>query len=372
MPETLSVLIPDGESSLALFVAHCLSSVDNVEVHVLSAERWSALRFSRYCRSYTFTPHGYDDGRFLDAIAGTVKRHGVQVLLPADTSAIPFAIAHRADLCQFVAVAPLPEQRVFETANNKWLMAQFLAANDIATPPCLLIDYSEGFFGKLRDMQFPVLIKPTALRGGDGIRQFDNFDELTVFLGAEHERVKDQFIVQTLLAGIDVSLNVLARDGRILAMTVQQGMIPNTQKFGGPGALQFVDDPRFTLVAERLVAALHWSGYACVDTLCDARSNLHILDINARFWASVRGSWVAGVNIPYLACLAALNIGFSRPDIPTTRFYHQKTAVREFVSSWLRSRARRGPGPNETDLKFLMVDPLAETLRIFYQEILDK
>ena len=370
MQETLSILIPDGESSLALFVAHCLSSVPNVKVHALSTDRWAPLRFSRRCHSFSFVPHAHDSNRWMDAIAGAVKRHRVDVLLPVDTQAIPFAIANRAALSEFVAVAPLPDQRAFDVANNKWLMAGLLAANEIASPPSLLVDNSDGFFRELQALKFPVLLKPTGSRGGDGIRQFDTLGELRHFLEAKPPRTQDQCIVQSVMPGIDVSINILAREGHVQVITAQQGIVPNSQKFGAPGGLEFVDDECFRQVAEKLTAALPWNGYVNVDTLWSAASSVQVLDINARFWASVRGSWVAGVNFPHLACLAALGVPFDAPAMPTTRYFHGKTAVRQFISSLLRRH--RPPNLHETDLNFLIDDPAAEAVRIFYQEILDK
>jgi len=47
MNESLSVLIPDGETALAVYVAHCLAQVENVKVYVLSDTRFTWSRFSR-------------------------------------------------------------------------------------------------------------------------------------------------------------------------------------------------------------------------------------------------------------------------------------------------------------------------------------
>jgi len=47
-PSKISVLIPDGESPLAIAVLHCLARQRGVTTHILSSDRWAPVRFSRY------------------------------------------------------------------------------------------------------------------------------------------------------------------------------------------------------------------------------------------------------------------------------------------------------------------------------------
>lgn len=369
--EVFSVLIPDGESGFALFAAHCLSYFSNVKIHVLSKERWSPIRFSRCCHSYTFK-QTTDDETHLDAIAQLVSKHKIDVLLPTDTKGIYFALANKEALVNFVALVPLPDPKAFEIANNKWLLSQFLEENQIPGPPSILVDYSEEFEAKLRGLEFPVLLKPMTSRDGDGIERFGAPSDLMRFLDQQQpEIIRDRYIVQGFLSGLDVDLNFLSRDGKMLASTTQQAIIPNTKKYAAAGAIKFINDEKFSTVAKRLVAGLAWSGYANVDTICDGDDNLRIVDINARFWGSVRGSLASGISFPYLACLAALNVPFPEPNYDLIRYFHPKTAVQELLSSFIGKSRERNITFRESGLEFFLTDPVGEILRIYAQEFLD-
>ena len=333
LKESFSVLIPDGESGFSLFAAHCLSYFPNVKIHVLSSKHWSPIRFSRHCHSYTFES-AKDASAHLDAIAQLVSKHRIDVLLPTDTKSIYFALANKKALENFVALAPLPDPKAFEIANNKWLLSQFLEQNQIPGPPSILVDYSNEFEAKLKDLEFPVLLKPMTSRDGDGIERFDTPSDLMRHLDQQQpDQIRGRFIVQGFLSGSDVDLNFLSRDGEALALTIQQAIIPNTKEYGAAGAIKFIKNEKFSAVAKKLIAGLHWSGYANVDTICDSYDNLRIVDINARFWGSVRGSLAAGVSFPYFACLAALNIPFPMPNYELIRYFHPKTAMREVISN---------------------------------------
>ncbi len=370
LKRSFTVLIPDGESGFALFAAHCLSYFSNVKIHILSKERWSSIRFSRYCHSYTFEP-ATDDATHLEAISKLVEKNKIDVLLPTDTKEIYFALANKEALANMVALAPLPDPQAFEIANNKWLLSEFLEENQIAGASTILVDYSDKFETKLKDLEFPVLLKPVTARDGKDIKRFDNPSDLMRFLDQQQtETIQDRFILQGFLSGSDVGLNFLSCHGEALALTIQQAIIPNTKKYGAAGAIKFIKNEKFSAVAKKLIAELCWSGYANVDTICDSDDNLRIVDINARFWGSIRGSLAAGVSFPYLACLAALNIPFSMPNYELIRYFHPKTALREGISGILGKSRERNITFREFGLEFFLTDPIGEIMRVYYQEFL--
>ena len=373
MSNTFSVLIPDGQSEFALFVAHCLAQFPNVKIHVLSSERWAPIRFSRYCHSYTYKPFETDSEARLAIVADVVKKNNIDVLLPSETKWITFTVAHRESLEKFVAVVPLPDPESLKLANDKWLLAQFLEANQIPGPATVLVTLDDIFEEKLKTMTFPILFKPITAWGGDGIERFETLSDLRLYLGNQDpDRIKERFIIQNLLPGHVVGVNVLARNGELLATTMQRGIIPNTQKFAAAGAIKFIKDDKFLTIAQKLISAMNWSGFANLDTFYDSQDDqLKILEINARFWGSLRGSLVAGVSFPYLACLAALNTPFPMPDYELARYAHTKTALRAWGARLLGKRLEDGFPLRETGLKFLLNDPLAESIRAFGQEVLD-
>lgn len=371
MPRSrFSVLIPDGESLFALFASHCLAPFPEVQVHVMSADHWAPIRFSRHCHSYTFAGNELDDEARLGVVESTVRRHGIDVLLPTETSWLGFAVANRERLSRFVAVADVPDAQSLAVANNKWRLAQFLNEKAIPSPPTVLLTHDSACAAQLRELEFPVLLKPVSAWGGEGIERFDTPDHLQSFMESKSPAGFDeQFVVQTMLPGRVVGINVLAKQGRILAMTMQRGIIPNTHKYAAAGAIEFLREEGLEATANSLIAALRWSGFANVDTLHDSRDGrLKVLEINARFWGSLRGSLVAGVSFPYLACLSALGIPFETPAYQYARYLHSTTALREAL---LRARGKAHTGSfavRETGLKYLLNDPVAEGLRVLQQQ----
>ncbi|MBN1449870.1 MAG: ATP-grasp domain-containing protein [Anaerolineales bacterium] len=374
MTEPFSVLIPDGESDFALFAAHCLAPHPNVRLHVLSVERWASIRFSRFCHTYTFKRFLLTDESLPEIITQLVKKYEIDVLLPTGSNWISYLVNNRDIFSKFVAIPPLPDPASLAIADNKWLFAQFLEDNQLLGPPTILVTNDDMFYNKLQEIKFPVLLKPTVAMGGEGIKRFETPAELKCYLEQQKlEAIKDQFIVQSLLSGSMLDANILSERGNMLALTIQRGIIPNRQKYAAAGALEFIEHDELKEITYRLVAALSWSGFANVDTLYDRSDRqFKILEVNARFWGSLRGSLAAGVSFPYLACLAALNIPFPLPQHHHARYFHSKTALREILLRPLRRNLESPFTLRETGIASLLADPVAESIRAFRQEVLGR
>jgi predicted ATP-grasp superfamily ATP-dependent carboligase len=368
---SFSVLIPDGESEFALFAIHGFIDFSQVKLYVLSNQRWAPARFSRYCHKFIFKKFGDEANERFDAVADVVRQNQIDVILPIEMDWIAPYDARRQALSELTAIAPVLDSKSFELTNNKWSLFKLLQAHDIPVPPTVLCTFDNDFEQQIQQLEFPVLIKPVTAWGGEGIRRFDSISQLQEFLAqCDPEKIKDRYIVQSFLTGYVVGLNILCREGELLACTMQRGFIPNPQKYAAAAAIRFIENKDVLETGKKLAAALKYNGVANADMFCDTQDNqIKILELNTRFWGSLRGSFIAGVSFPYLACLAALDIPFPVPDYALTRYIHPKTALKERVLRVLR-RGRYEKFPfEETGLKYMLADPVAESLRAVRQQL---
>ena len=358
----LSVLIPDGESGHALIVARCLAQIPDLELHILSKDPWAALRFSRRRQMYCPCPAHEGDNRYLDAINQAVKRTHADIILPVEEPAVQFLSLNRHTIAAWAATVPVPSPDIFEVATDKWSLAEFMNKNQIPGPPTILYTADKIFEQSLHELPFPVLAKPTRSDGGKGIRRFENPAEVVHFLRRMSGESPFQYIIQSVVHGYDVDCSVLCKDGRILAHTIQKGFIQRPKSFSAPAGIQFIQDDRVFDVVSRLVSALNWSGIAHIDLRYDNQDNqMKVIEINARYWGSLTGSLIVGVNFPYLSCLAGLNTSFPIPNYRLDRFIEHTTAIRQNVRRLLR-KSSLFFNFKETDFGYILADPLAEVV----------
>jgi predicted ATP-grasp superfamily ATP-dependent carboligase len=355
-----TVLIPDGENMFAILVLRCLSQIPRLRTYILSNTPWAPIRLSRYGNQFFSNKRGKSDEGRLEAIWHTVKQMKADVILPVGQDTIRLMSKHAAILPQFAAVAPLPAVEAFDIAVDKWSLADWLKRNDIPHPPTMLFQPKKDFDKRVSDLQFPVLIKPTRGGNGRGIKYFNDPSVLLTFF--KENLCLEEFIVQSFVRGYDIDCSVLCEEGKILAYTIQKGFIEGYHPFGPPAGIEFLDDRATYDVVRRLVDRLHWSGIAHIDLRYDEQDKqIKVIEINPRYWGTLLGSLIAGVNFPYLACLAGL-----RAEVPKIEYQFKRFVAGTAAVKLLSQRFLKG---NKADLNFdcssigfILKDPLPEIL----------
>jgi len=166
------------------------------------------------------------------------------------------------------------------------------------------------------DCPFPVILKP-ALRlqpsslaipkawlVEDRKSLLSRFDEASALLSPEN------LIIQEIVPGggeTQFSYAALCKDGRSLASIVARRTRQFPRDFGQFSTyVETVDAPEVIEPAERLLAAIRFTGLAEVEFKRDPRNGqLKVLDINPRVWGWHTLSRRAGVDFPYLLWLLA-------------------------------------------------------------------
>jgi len=361
----ISVLIPDGENEHVLWVVRSLADSQQVKTCILSDKRWMPVRFSRHCRWYEFEPTGTDYTARVGALAEMTRRFHIDVILPVSEEGVQFAATERGSLSKLAALSPIPTLESLRIARNKWLLNQFADQRGVMVPESALVTLDLAFERRISALEYPVLLKPTSLTDGQGIRRFETLSDLQRFLESQAaESFKHKSLIQSYVPGSDMGLSVLCRDGEILAFTIQRGIISAAHRFGPLMAMEFISQEDVLESGRKLVSALSWSGVAHIDFRCDSRDGrAKIIEMNARYWGSLLGSLVAGVNFPYLACLAAQGIPFDRPEYQHTKYAYSTTVIKEALLWLLGKNTLKGFTYRETGLRFFLPDPLPEMVK---------
>ena len=353
----LSILIPDGEEgNLALRVMCCLRRAGGFQVHILSRDSGSKARFSRYCTSFTHFDDTLSHDRIMEAISRTAKQVNARILLPVTEYGIRLVAARSKELEDLI-VTSVPRIDAFDTAIDKWRLANFMQTHDIPTPHTILARADTEFSEHLDKLTFPVLLKPTRNTNGKGIRQFDDRVSLVRFLEDQRSEAFE-YIIQNMVQGYDIDCSVVCKDGEILAYTIQKGIIPNLRRFSPPFAIEFLRHDEVLRVARKLLAALCWNGVAHLDMVVDeANGRVMVLELNARYWASLLGSLSAGVNFPYLAVIAGLGQTLPQVGYRHIRYIEPYAELKLLMRRPLQHHAERFRF-SETGWRYLLADPL--------------
>ncbi|HYK52646.1 MAG TPA: ATP-grasp domain-containing protein [Candidatus Eremiobacteraceae bacterium] len=359
MSDPVSVLIPDGEYIFALSVLRCLGNARH-RVSVCSTDKWAPARFSRFTDRFFHLDPRLSDAAFLDALLDVIKQSKADVLLPVGQSMLRFMLPHEETLRGAIAIVPIPSPPVFEAAKDKWVLAQFCQEHGLSHPQTIHFDEDPRFRERLASLRFPVLIKPARASYGRDIKYFKTAVELLHAVSASPP--KRESIVQSFVPGYDIDFNVLGVNGVVSAYTIQRGIVEGHGRFKPPVGIDFVENEAIRAEAQHALTALRWSGVAHIDMRYDpVEGRAWIIEINPRFWASLLGSLVAGVNFPHLACIAATGAPMPPQRFRGARFVAGRSALYA-IGARLLGDSQVGARFAETNLAFIAADPLPEIL----------
>lgn len=361
-----SVLIPEAENiNLLTFVVNCLSQNKNVSIYVICYSKFSEFRKTNKVELFIDFPKYLSEEEWMYNIDNVVQKHNIDLILPVDELGIETAIKQKSLLKNPDKLVFLPNLENYVLANDKGLLAKHLSEFKIPTPKSFLIKPGNSLDINL-NINFPVLAKPAlGTGGGKGIINFTSPEELLEYF-KKHEFECD-YLIEEYIEGQDLGCNILSKNGKLIAYTMQKGTLWSNKPFSPQIGLEFFYNEELFNHIEKLMKSLDWNGVANVDIRYDINSKQFlILEINPRFWETTEASEIAGVNFPYLYCLSSLNIDFQEPKYNPVKFLNllglketikfNKFFIIEFKFIL-----------NNTPIKYYLKDPMPFMYIIYYK-----
>lgn len=352
--DKISVLIPDGERPFAYHVLNCLSGLDDVDVHILSKDANTLAKYSRTTKTFHLLKPGQS---LMEGVAEICSRIHVDLCMPVGSDGAYYFAEHRESVEKITKLILIESAETLMNVKDKGKFADLLRSHQLPHPHS--ITSSAQLEDELDGLVFPVLVKSRRGGGGDGIDKCTDRDDLLARVNG-NPIFFDEFIIQEYVEGDDIDCSTFCRDGKILAYTTQKGLYVDPESYLPMEAVEFIHHPEVLGVAEKLVSTLGWNGIAHVDTrVRKSDGSIDIIEINTRFWGSLEGSLYAGVNFPYIACLASLGRTFPMPAYRDSKYMSAFTAVRRMM--------KRKPVVNlftETNLRSHLRDPLPVIMRL--------
>jgi predicted ATP-grasp superfamily ATP-dependent carboligase len=310
------VLILDGFWNKALAAVRSLGE-RGLSVAVGAETRFAPAMFSRYCQRRFVYPSAL--GRPEDFLAALEQELGAgryDVLLPMELSTQLLVTGGRARLAERVRIPFADPERTLRV-HDKGFLAGFAKAQGIDCPATFRPSGAEEAAALAPALPYPALVKPRHASGGRGIVRVERAADFLAAYRSVHARYPLPIVQECLppggeALGVAVLMN-FASQPRASFVYRRLREYPVT---GGPSTLrESVRDPQLCESAERLLAALGWTGVAMVEYRVDPRDGRpKLLEVNPRFWGSLHHAILCGVDFPFLLYRLAMEGDVTRVD----------------------------------------------------------
>lgn len=359
LPAGIPVLVLDGSWTLALRTVRALGRTRTWDIHLIADRRRAICPAgsSRYVRS-SFTPKA-DEGSdaWWDEVLDRAKEVGARVLFPLCEESSLGCIRHRERIERVTKLVPLDNEDTYRVVIDKGSLARHLAEAGLPFPKSVHLRPTELDHPGLREIRFPLIVKPTRGAFGNGIKRVENPAELMDALASGS--AEQELLVQEFIEGSDADCSFIAVGGELVVSTTQKSNTPDSAVFQASGNVHVDEIPDLTEAARDLVRSLNFTGIANVDFRWGTDGKPYLLEVNARIWASLLASVAAGVNFPDIFCRLALGLPVHVPD---RRSIHFSTLGLGLCRTLRHPFRAAGSTPRHplTELGLAMRDPLPE------------
>lgn len=332
-----------GEDARAFLTVIRSLGRKGIEVHVAWCPQDALALRSKYIRRIHNLPaYSTNDDAWKRELISLCRTERFDLVIPCnDQTLIPLQ-THRDELRAVGRFYTLPP-RAFDIAFNKIKTNQLGRELGLKLPREAIASQSSDGDAIARDFRFPVVLKPEAsfkaqdLHSRHDVERVNDAESLRQHLPRMLSG-GTRVIVQEVFNGVGAGVELIARDGKIL-VAFQHVRVHEPLTGGASSYRKSVPlDPQLLDAAEKLVAALGYTGVAMIEFRINPQTGDWILiEINGRFWGSLPLAVAAGADFPFYLYEMLVH---GRTDFPTS--YQPETYCRNLSQeiNWLMANWR--------------------------------
>jgi D-alanine-D-alanine ligase len=174
-----------------------------------------------------------------------------------------------------------------QLAFNKWKSKEIFAKNDIPTPRAVLLT-RKNFRSKLKEIRFPVFIKPLEEGSSIGVRLLNDrrtvADEI-----ADGFKTYDKLIMEDKIFGREITIGILGKTPLpIIELTTERAFFDYEAKYKKGLTKYFADlhmapadYKRYQQLALKVFNVLTIRDFGRVDMMLDTQGNPYVLELNS-------------------------------------------------------------------------------------------
>jgi predicted ATP-grasp superfamily ATP-dependent carboligase len=299
------LLIDEGASIITLRVLRCLKFTNQYTIHVISfnGRQIPSVKYSRYVSSFKAFDCKEDEQAYacIKEEIMSIRPDIVLPLMERQTDILAKYLDEFKKICQ---LPPLPDSETLQLVINKQRLYDWLFEKGFSDSTAISIPFPFDSAQLPDNIRFPLLLKPFWGSSGEGIILIRDKTHLESILSPA---ISGDLLLQPYYPGIDIDISALVEKGRILAYTIQNGL-KGSKAFKYSKGIVFSHNADLLAFASKIFESLSYSGIAHLDFRYDSGNNrFYLVDFNARYWSTLTGSMMAGINFPHLACLKAVN-----------------------------------------------------------------
>jgi predicted ATP-grasp superfamily ATP-dependent carboligase len=300
------VFITDGHSRAAIQIVRSLGE-KGIDVFAGEYYKTNPTFFSKYVKKRLVYPKpDIHPNEFIDAVYDFAVKNEVEVILPVVDDCLLLLSKHRKKFEPEIKI-PYAEYDKLMVGRDKAKTIELARKLGISHPKTIIAENPDLDFVK-EEIGFPLILKPRESSGTRGIAFVEGEEFLKKSFSEVKERYGAPMIQEFIPYGGACGVGLLFNKGKVKAKFSYK-RIRSYPVSGGPSTLrESIIYPEIEEYAIKMLEYLKWHGPAMVEFRVDAKTGEpKLMEINPRYWGSLRLPIYAGVDFPYLHYKLAIN-----------------------------------------------------------------
>ena len=230
----------------------------------------------------------WDDKEYVNTLLNICKKENVDMLIPLYEKEFILLCENREKFNKIGTTLILSDKKIIEIFNDKWESYKFFIENNIDTP----ITYRKP---EVKDLNFPLIIKPINGAGSQNVFKVDNKKELNFFI----DYIENP-IIQEYIDGTEYTIDVLCDlKGNVISIVprerieVRAGEVSKGRTVKNKDIIEKTLELCNKLKADKSTKPI---GPLTIQCIIDIDNNIKFIEVNPRFGGGVPLTFEAGVH----------------------------------------------------------------------------
>lgn len=293
MASVRNFVVVGANKSILVQVLLAVHTFTDAKCTVVCPKGTRFLRLSNLCSACVEADFdGEDDDRFIDAVNRIAETAPDLMLIPSDCDGARMTDRVRRRLR--ATTIPAPDAAMLDRFDNKWRFYQFCKEHGLNVPPTRLVGskHELQFASVAGELGLPFVLKPVNQEASRGVQIISCERDYQTILKNDNYQYAP-LIAQRYIAGTDVGLNLLAIQGRVAAIAIQQRNYPQHEA----AKIKFFSNKYLESVAHTLAGKSGYHGVMNIDArIEEGTGKIFLFESNPRFWRSLSASVWCGLN----------------------------------------------------------------------------
>ena len=244
-----------------------------------------------------------DEQGFVHDLCEICREESVQGIIPTGTTATNILSKLKGQIEEGANVkCAVEDYEKLSQATDKWATYLVCLEFGIPVPKSVQFGYSIENLTFLKELRFPIVIKPRISYASIGVRFFDTLNEVRAAIADEKagelaETEPLAYIAQEKIEGDLHDVTACGYQGSPISALSQRRMV-SLYDFGGGGIVNKTTNETEAIdLGIRFMRSLSWSGVLVLDLIRNRQGNFFVLECNPKIWGTTALTIEAGQNV---------------------------------------------------------------------------